>query len=323
MKPDISVVIPTYRRTELLLRCLEALASQCIANRRYEVIVVSDGPDLKTKDVVMAWVPRSDMDVSFLHLPEKKGPAAARNMGWQHARAELIIFTDDDCIPDYLWLQSFASAWQGEGEVLMSGKVMVPLPEDPTDFALNTSHLETAEFITANCASTRTCLLKLGGFDERFAQAWREDSDFQFRAILEGIPLRKVDSAVVVHPVRPAPWGISMKEQRKGMYNALLYKKFPDLYETRIASRAPWRYYTMIFAFLTGFIGMMAGNTYLLTGGFGCWLLFLVGFTAKRLRNTSRSAAHIAEMLVTSAFIPFLSVYWQFYGAWKYRVLFI
>jgi len=323
MKPDISVVVPTYKRTELLIRCLKALADQTIDKTRYEIIVVSDGPDMKTQEAAQGWKEVSGMNVSFLHLREKKGPAAARNMGWQHAQGELMAFTDDDCIPDPHWLESFAAEYKGENQLVMSGRVIVPLPENPTDFELNAAHLETAEFITANCACTRSSLLKTRGFDERFAQAWREDSDFQFRIILEAIPLRKVDAAIVVHPVRPAQWGVSIYEQRKGMYNALLYKKFPDLYETRIGSRAPWNYYAIILSFIAGLGGLIAGSTFLLITGFGCWLLLVAEFTARRLRNTSRSVEHVSEMLATSALIPFLSVYWQLYGAWKYRVLFI
>lgn len=323
MKPDISVVIPTYKRTELLLRCLQALKEQTFEKSRYEIIVVSDGPDEKTTEAVQTWKKVSGINISYLHLQEKKGPAAARNMGWQHAEGRLIAFTDDDCIPDKSWLKSFAAEYSGEDQLVLSAKVIVPVPEIPTDFELNTSHLETAEFITANCACTKASLLKTGGFDERFAQAWREDSDFHFRIILESIPLRKVEGAIVIHPVRPAQWGVSIYEQRKGMYNALLYKKFPDLYKSRIGSRAPWNYYTMIFAFIAGVCGWLAGNTFFVIVGFGCWLFLVAEFTARRLQNTSRSLEHVSEMLFTSALIPFLSVYWQLYGAWKYRVLFI
>lgn len=323
MKVEISVVIPTYKRTELLMRCLQALTDQSIEKTSYEVIVVSDGPDMKTQNAVQAWKEASGLNVSFHHLGEKRGPAAARNRGWQHAKGWLIAFTDDDCIPDARWLESFAAAYKDEDQLVLSGKVIVPLPQVPTDFELNTSHLETAEFITANCACTRTALLKTGGFDERFAQAWREDSDFQFRVMGEAIPLRKVDTAIVVHPVRSARWGASIYEQRKGMYNALLYKKFPDLYEIRIGARAPLNYYAMIFCFIAGVYGLLAGSAFLVTAGFGCWLLLVAEFSARRLRNTSRSLAHVSEMLATSILIPFLSVYWQLYGAWKYRVLFI
>jgi len=46
-------------------------------------------------------------------------------------------------------------------------------------------------------------------------------------------------------------------------------------------------------------------------------------FCAKRLRGTSRAPDHLAEMAVTSAAIPLLSVYWRLRGAFTYRVLFL
>ena len=46
-------------------------------------------------------------------------------------------------------------------------------------------------------------------------------------------------------------------------------------------------------------------------------------FCARRLRGTSHAPSHVAEMAVTSAVIPLLSVYWRLRGAWRYRVLFL
>jgi hypothetical protein len=46
-------------------------------------------------------------------------------------------------------------------------------------------------------------------------------------------------------------------------------------------------------------------------------------FIFKRLRNTKRNLTHIAEMIVTSAVIPVLSVYWTIYGAIKFKTFFI
>ena len=43
----------------------------------------------------------------------------------------------------------------------------------------------------------------------------------------------------------------------------------------------------------------------------------------RRLRHTSHRAEHVAEMLATSAVIPFLSVYWRLRGALRWRVLFL
>ena len=43
----------------------------------------------------------------------------------------------------------------------------------------------------------------------------------------------------------------------------------------------------------------------------------------RRLEGASRRPSHVAEMVVTSALIPFLSIYWRLRGAWRFRVLFL
>jgi glycosyltransferase involved in cell wall biosynthesis len=322
MTRKISIVIPTYRRPKLLAKCLDALLHQTFDANDFEIIVVSDGPDEATRTLVTSQAVGKQVRMTHLNLREKKGPAAARNMGWMNAEGELIAFTDDDCVPDKEWLSDIWKSYDGSSEVAFSGTVVVPLSENPTDYELNTAHLETAEFITANCVCTKQALQRTGGFDERFALAWREDSDLHFKLLINHIPIHKI-KALVVHPVRQAPWGVSLKEQKKGMFNALLYKKYPKLYEQRIRSRAPFNYYAMIASFAGVVIGLIAGSTWLVVISFALWLLLELSFISKRLRATSRAVNHVVEMIVTSLAIPFLSVYWQLYGAWKYRVLFI
>ena len=78
--------------------------------------------------------------------------------------------------------------------------------------------------------------------DERFSAAWREDSDLHFTLLLHGGQIDRVPSALVVHPVRPARWGVSLNQQRKSLFNALLYKKHPRLYRQRIRPWPPWDY---------------------------------------------------------------------------------
>ncbi|MEO7001913.1 MAG: glycosyltransferase family 2 protein [Ktedonobacterales bacterium] len=74
----------------------------------------------------------------------------------------------------------------------------------------NVAQLAHAEFVTANCFYRRDALAEVGGFDECFEVAWREDSDLNFRLLQLGVRLIHVDTAVVTHPVRPAQWGISL-----------------------------------------------------------------------------------------------------------------
>lgn len=321
----MSVVIPTYRRPALLVRCLEALLRQTFTSEHFEIIVVSDGEDPVTSDSLPLLPEREYPILQYYALPVKAGPAAARNFGSMLARGELVVFTDDDCIPDTGWLAAMWSAYEKQRmrEVAFSGNTLVPITSDPTDYEVNISRLASAEFITANCACSKAALYRVGGFDERFKMAWREDSDLQFKFIEHGIPILKVTDAVVTHPVRKAPWGISIREERKGMFNALLYKKFPGLYRQKIQPRPPWHYYATLFFVLLFVAGIAADAPLPKLAGLSGWLLMTFWFTHRRLRNTSRSWQHISEMVFTSAVIPLLSLFWKFYGSWKYKVLLI
>ena len=322
MEKKISVVIPTYRRPELLSRCIKALVRQHFDINDYEIIIVSDGPDKLTDSALARRLRTQKIPMTHIQPAVKKGPAAARNLGWLQAKGKLIAFTDDDCIPDPDWLKTIWQAWNGEEEIAFSGKVVVPISGQPTDYELNISNLERAEFVTANCACTKQALIKTGGFDERFTAAWREDSDLQFKFILQQIPIRQIP-AVVVHPVRKAPWGISLKEEKKGIFNALLYKKYPGLYRRRINSKAPWNYYACIVSFSGLITGIIAQSQLLILLSLFTWTALVSSFIIRRLQATSKSPNHIMEVILTSIAIPFVSVYYQLYGAWKYRVLFI
>ncbi|MBK1441560.1 glycosyltransferase [Parapedobacter sp. ISTM3] len=322
METKISVVIPTYKRPRLLVRCLEALALQTLDKTMFEVVIVSDGPDRATGEAIARWyATQPAVNLRYLSTPAKKGPAAARNAGWMAAKHTLIAFTDDDCVPAPGWLQAFRCHYHGEPHVAMTGRVQVPLSPRPTDFEWNTAQLQTAEFITANCCCSKAALLSVDGFDEAFGMAWREDSELQFKLITQGIPIVRIDEACVWHPVRPAPWGVSLREQKKGLYNALLYKKHPRLFREKIQRRPLWHYYITVLLFAAMCAALVFDWRPWFQLALAGWLFCVALFTWKRLRRTRKSISHIAEMAVTSMLIPFASVYWQWYGAIKYRVL--
>lgn len=318
----ISVIIPTYRRPQLLKRCLQALLQQRFDKTAYEIIIVSDGPDAETEAVVNEWQAYTNPVLRYMPLPCKKGPAAARNYGWQNAAGHIIAFTDDDCIPDIHWLYEIVTNCDVE-HMAITGKIKVPVSKSPTDYELNTAGLETADFITANCACTKQALEKAGGFDERFSVAWREDSDLHFKLMHNDIPIKRVTTARVTHPVRESKWGVSVKEQKKTAYDALLYKKHPKLFRKNIRATTPILYYAIIAAFITILTGFITRNNHLAISGLIVWATFTAYFIFMRLKATRLTAHHITEMVVTSLIIPFASVFWQWYGAVKYKVLFV
>lgn len=323
---DITVVIPTYRRPDLLEKCLQAVARQSYPNDRFEVIVVSDGPDGQTERIVQAEKHRHPgLRLSFASLSEQRGPAAARNAGWRQGIGELVVFTDDDCIPSMLWLEEYAKAFRGHAgnAVAFTGKVTVPVPDPPTDYQKNVAHLSTADFITANCACSRQALEITGGFDETFPAAWREDSDLEFNLLKNEIPIIHVQEAQVCHPVRDAAWGVSIREQRKSMFNALLFKKHPHLYRKKISPRPVWNYYVIILSTIVFGVGLAVQAKLLAAVALSVWFFSILAFIMKRLRGTDSSFSHRMEMIVTSVLIPYLSVYWTLRGAMRYKVFFL
>ena len=320
----VSIIIPTYQRPGLLRKCLDSIRLQNFSQEEYEVIIVTDGPDEKThKMVQQCIVGEFNSNVSCYSLAQKKGPAAARNVGWKIAKGELILFTDDDCVPDFNWVKNYYNAFTFYAEKLIAftGKIFVPRSTHPTDFELNTAHLETADFVTANCACSKAALEMVDGFDEAFTMAWREDSDLQFKLLKRQIPIIKIEEAEVLHPVRKAPWGVSLKEQKKSMFDALLFKKHPQLYKQRIRSSVLWNYFFMIILLFGFLIAWFYEIKLVALVCLSSWI-FLVGlFVMKRLNKASHSFKHITEMVATSILIPFFSMFWNLYGAYKFKAL--
>lgn len=320
---EIAVVIPTYRRPDLLRRCLEALLRQRLDPARFEVLVVDDGRSDDTRAVVEALAARPGAPrLRYLQPKGTRGPAAARNRGWRAAQAAVIAFTDDDTVPDPGWLEEGLRA-MGRGLAAASGRVVVPVAGRPTDHARMTQGLETAEFVTANAFVRRSALETVGGFDERFKRAWREDSDLQFSLLEQCGEVGRAAQAIVVHPVREARWGISLWQQENVSFDALLFKKHPQLFRDRIRKQPPWRYVLIVLSTLAALGFGVAGQGAAAGLAAAVALGAILGFAFKRLRGASLAPSHVAEMLVTSFAIPYLAVYWRFVGAWRFRVLFI
>ncbi|MGN6319991.1 glycosyltransferase [Trinickia sp.] len=325
LRPDVSVVVPTWRRPALLERCLEALVRQTLDPQRYEIVVCDDGPDEATRALVErigdAHLARG-LQIRYLPITATQGPAGARNAGWRHALAHTIAFTDDDTIPDPHWLEAGLAAMAG-GACAASGAIVVPLRERPTDYEADASGLERAEFATANAFVKRSALIAVDGFDERFTSAWREDSDLQFSLLDAGGEIVNAPDAVVVHPVRPARWGVSLSQQRKSAFEALLYRKHPDLYRKRIAEAPPLAYYASAAGAVVGVLGLAANMPAAAGLGALVWLALTARFFARRMRGRSTAWSHVVEMAVTSVLIPFLSIYWRLRGALRYRTWFL
>src|SRR5919198_5805523 len=99
-----SVIVPARNAAATIGRTLEALAAQDFP-QEYEVIVVDDG---STDDTVA--VAEAAPGPVTVRRQEQRGPGEARNLGAQHARGEVLAFTDADCFPERGWLRAGVAA---------------------------------------------------------------------------------------------------------------------------------------------------------------------------------------------------------------------
>ncbi|MEM7062780.1 MAG: glycosyltransferase family 2 protein [Cyanobacteria bacterium P01_B01_bin.77] len=89
--PVISVVIPTFRRPQLLLRAAKSVLTQTFTN--IELIIVIDGQDPITRRAVATL---RDNRLRCVELPNNRGAPSARNRGVMESRGHWIAFLDDD-----------------------------------------------------------------------------------------------------------------------------------------------------------------------------------------------------------------------------------
>lgn len=325
-RPQVSVVIATRARPALLARGLGALARQTLAPGAFEVVVVDDGPHAVTRDVVTV-AARAWPQIAWRYLEggTPHGPAVARNRGWRAARAPVVAFTDDDTVALRDWLARGIEAMDDHAGPALAGRIVVPRARTgaPSDHERMTRGLERAEFATANAFVRRDALQAVGGFDERFARAWREDSDLQFRLEACCGPVARCDAARVLHPVRPERWGVSLRQQKNVFFDALLYRQHPRAYRERVRPRPPWSHYAVVACALAalGAAATRHQGAALLGGACSAGLVLRLAWT--RLRGASLAPGHVVEMVATSALIPFLSVWWRLRGAWHWRTWFV
>jgi GT2 family glycosyltransferase len=320
----VSVVVPTCGRLDLLDRCLDALTRQTLDPSCHEVIIVDDEPNHNTLHLVAGWRARTALRgprLVYISNAGPHGPAAARNRGWRVAQAPLVAFTDDDAVPAPTWLAQGLAAFH-DGVDAVCGRVEMPLPATPTDYQRAAHLLDSAEFVTANCFCRKQVLEALDGFDERFTAPWREDSDLHFRLLEMGANIAYAPQALVVHPLHPAPWGESLLQIKKLAFDALLYKKHPQLYRQKIRGMRRRDYYLIVVALLTASAAWLAGSSIVAPAAGAVWLALTARLCARRLAGTVQTASRIAEIVVTSALIPPLAVFWRIAGAIRYRVRF-
>ena len=190
---DISIVIPTYNRKIKLKNCLDSLFAQSYSRDAFEIIVIDDGSVDGTQDMLCALSKINSNLRCFMQ--NHSGPAAARNLGIKHSRAEIIGFTDSDCVLDQDWVKRMVEEHSLEKHIAAIGgftevdshNIKSQVSQSLSDGAIETQisgKSETIFFPTCNVSFKRDDLIS--GFNELFPLPAGEDLDFFWRLFKNG-----------------------------------------------------------------------------------------------------------------------------------------
>lgn len=315
-----SVVVPTIGRP-CLAHCLRALAA-ADGPSPHEVLVVDDRPS-----------PSGALDVSGagplagrtrVLYSGGRGPAAARNTGLRQVATPWVVFLDDDVrvLPDWggRLATDLAEADARTGGV--QGRLRVPLDPSrrPTDWERCTAGLEGAAWATADMAYRTAALTGVGGFDERFRRAFREDADVALRVSDAGWTLRR-GTRTTLHPVRPADRWVSVRAQRGNADDALMgYLHGSDWWTRAGAPRGRLRRHLAVtVAAAAAPVLALTGHRRAAAGAAALWAVGTAEFACARIGPGPRTPHEVATMLWTSVVIPPLASAHRVAGTARHR----
>jgi HAD superfamily hydrolase (TIGR01662 family) len=306
---DCAVVVPTIGRPSLDA-LLDALAVS-EGPRPAEVIVVDDRPSGAPLRLDRPGLPPVRMVRTG-----GGGPARARNLGWRTARTSWIAFLDDDVLPDPDWFAKLAAdlADLPPDVAGSQGRVRVPLPEHrrPTDWERGTAGLATSSWITADLAYRRAALAAVGGFDERFPRAFREDSDLALRVMDTGARLVRGERWIT-HPVRPTDRWTSVRVQAGNADDVLMRRLHGPGWRRRADAPLGRRpQHLAITGAALAAVGLAAARRpRAAAAAAGAWLAGTAEFAWARIAPGPCTRAEVATMTATSLLIPPLAT-WHF-----------
>jgi len=189
--PQLSVVIPTHGKADLLRRTLAALAGQVVPGGAWEAVVVDDGSGDHTRSVLDQAGRDFPVPLRTVEPGENVGRARARNLGIEAATGRWVLFLDDDILAPPGLLAAHLALLDGDER---RGTIGFALTDPELADAPHFRYLDTRGvarlrgrraparfFVTQNASAPRRALLEIGGFDAEFSAYGFEDMELAFR----------------------------------------------------------------------------------------------------------------------------------------------
>ncbi len=221
---QVSIIIPTYNRSRVLLQALKSLQEQTLET--FELLVVDNAADPEIKSMVAEFNQTARVPVNYVPEPQL-GLHNARHAGARAAKGDVLVFTDDDATFDTVWLQAYADAFTKHPEMVAAGGPVRPIWEAPPpqwllDYMGDSKIFNTLSlmepygefrldsqgfFFGVNMAIRRDVLFKVGGFNpESFGDIWLGDGESGLNRKLwkDNLLVGYVPTAMVHHHIPPS-----------------------------------------------------------------------------------------------------------------------
>ena len=128
--PLISIIVPTYNRSELLRRAINSLLQQETEGKfSYEIIIIDDASTDETREVIGKTIKRSPRLVRYVK-GEGKGYTCALNRGLAESHGEWLALFDDDELADPDWLKELYTFAVHIGAQCVGGVPRTRVPGD-------------------------------------------------------------------------------------------------------------------------------------------------------------------------------------------------
>ena len=226
----VAIVIPAYNAEKTIGLAVGAALAQ--GSLSCEVIVVDDGSTDGTAQAVKKY------PAARYIYQKNAGPAAARNAGWRNATdADIVIFTDSDCVPEEGWAKHLIEGFTDESigavtgsyEIANSDRLLPRLIHEEIKLR-HTGYKESVKFFGSyNVALRRKVLEETGGFDEGYRRASGEDNDLSYRVLKMGYKIAFASGALVAHHHTSSLKKYLREQYTHGYWRMKLYKAHPDM----------------------------------------------------------------------------------------------
>lgn len=192
MKPLVSVVIPTYKRPDMIARAVDSVLNQTYKN--IEIFVVDDNnpffPERKATEKVMKQY-ENNPKVSYIKHDCNKNGSAARNSGWRLAKGEYITYLDDDdeISPRKIQAQvecletlddSWGACYTAYHTLMQNGTIQKSCTNQSGDIYLRALMRTFYVGSGSNVLLRKKVVDEIGGYDEDFKR--NQDIEFMARA---------------------------------------------------------------------------------------------------------------------------------------------